>query len=43
MNNTYLLRERSGRGPVLGYKDFGLTTRATAAALIHYPGASAGR
>ncbi|GBN96986.1 hypothetical protein AVEN_65106-1 [Araneus ventricosus] len=40
-DSTYLLREGSGRGPVMGYKDSGLSTRAIAAAVIQYPGASA--
>ncbi|GBM10585.1 hypothetical protein AVEN_21913-1 [Araneus ventricosus] len=33
-DNTYLLRERSGRGQVIGYQDSGLSTRAIAATVI---------
>ncbi|GBN03674.1 hypothetical protein AVEN_74215-1, partial [Araneus ventricosus] len=36
--NMYLLREGSGRGPVMGYKDSGLSIRAIAATTIQYPG-----
>ncbi|GBM04644.1 hypothetical protein AVEN_75597-1 [Araneus ventricosus] len=36
--STYRLREMSGRGPVMGYLNSGLSTRATAEAVIQYPG-----
>ncbi|GBL80960.1 hypothetical protein AVEN_83055-1 [Araneus ventricosus] len=36
-DNTYFLREGSGRGPMMGYCDSGLSTRAIAETVIQSP------